>query len=105
MKKDLLKYCKYYKGEKENPYEGNKAMLWLAESVWYREYSKDNNLTDMLLSVCENYDEAGLLNFKETDGVPIALKATIFTLYAKYNSGTIREAGEQFKQFYNIYYG
>ena len=103
-KKNLLDYCKYYKGEKENPYEENKAMLWLAERTWHEEYSKNNCLTDFLIDMCEEYNHAGLLNFKETDGVPIAMKATIFRLYTKYCYGTLREAGEDFKIFYNIYY-
>ena len=34
---DLLQYCRYYKGERKNPYEGkeqNKAMLWMYERAW-----------------------------------------------------------------------
>lgn len=34
-KKDYLPFCRYYKGEKENPYKGgNKALFWDYERVW-----------------------------------------------------------------------
>ena len=37
---DLLQYCRYYKGERKNPYEGkeqNKAMLWMYERAWIHD--------------------------------------------------------------------
>lgn len=34
-KKDYLPFCRYYKGEKENPYKsGNKALFWDYERAW-----------------------------------------------------------------------
>lgn len=40
---DLLQYCRYYKGERKNPYEGkeqNKAMLWMYERAWIHEIGR-----------------------------------------------------------------
>lgn len=37
---DLLQYCRYYKDERKNPYEGkeqNKAMLWMYERAWIHD--------------------------------------------------------------------
>ncbi len=34
-KSDLLKYCRYYKGEDNSPFEEqNKSMLWFYERSW-----------------------------------------------------------------------
>lgn len=45
MKKtELLKLCRYYKGEDKNPYEGkdqNKAMLWSYEQIWLKMAGED----------------------------------------------------------------
>lgn len=43
MKSELLKKCRYYRGEIENPYEGkdpNKAMLWFYEHGWVSDWER-----------------------------------------------------------------
>ena len=86
---DLLQYCRYYKGERENPYEGkdqNKMMLWLYE----------RNL--------DEYTAVGLAEFENADGVPITLKSLLFNRYAQGNMSSMMDCVEPFKKFYKRYY-
>lgn len=75
-----LSYCRYYHGERVNPFVGisqNKTMLWF-------------------------YD--GLSDFCEGDGIPLSLKALLFNRYSK-NAYSLRSAAKPFKIFYLKYYG
>ncbi len=50
---DLLQYCRYYKGERRNPYEGkdqNKMMLWSYEQIW-ADMASGNTLILCLLNI------------------------------------------------------
>lgn len=87
MDKNLLAYCRYYKGEKVNPYEGknqNKAMFWFYEMSWVNESSKSEpNFSDTLTE----YLNRGFANFNYNDGVPITLKALLFNRFEHWNEG------------------
>ena len=103
---DLLKHCRYYHGEKKNPYEGkdqNKAMLWEYEEIWMHEYHRDTPACDFFDEMLDEYDAAGLSDFRADDGVPVTLKALLFNRYAK-TANSMADAVEPFKKFYEKYY-
>lgn len=110
-KKSYLQFCRYYKGEETNPYEGKdrtKAMLWSYESVWLREMEKielDKKQTreHILFEYLEEYLNNGLADFTKMDNIPVSLKALLFNRYAQ-GSYSMRKAVEPFKAFYKKYY-
>ena len=104
-KKDLLQFCRYYNGEKDNPFnskEQNKSMLWDYERAWV-----DANFTDsgksMLSEYIGDYASVGLTLFEIHDSIPASLKALLFNRYAK-GAYTMIDAVESFKNFYQKYY-
>lgn len=97
-----LRYCKYYKGEDNNPFEGtdqNRAMLWFYEMYWIKTYKTED--FEEYLTV---YSRVGLSQFEAQDSTPITLKALLFNRYAK-TYYSILDAVEPFKDFYKKYYG
>lgn len=99
----LIELCRYYKGEKENPYKGeqNKACIWSYEHAWLLEFAKPQSR--LLMSYLSQYTAVGLTCFSTHDGVPVTLKALLFNRYARTQYSDY-EAVESFKRFYNKYY-
>ena len=68
-KKELLKFCRYYKGEKENPFEGKdqmKDLMWGYESKWVKftmKASEDDKCQEaqILSSSLNEYIRAGMI--------------------------------------------
>ena len=99
-KDELLKFCRYYKGQKTNPYtDSDKAMLWDYERKWIVDLSNDYDFSDYL----SEYISVGLRDFSMFDDGPITLKAVLFNRYAK-NAYSIKDAVPGFKEFYQKYY-
>ncbi|MBQ9255153.1 MAG: hypothetical protein IJ180_10335 [Bacteroidales bacterium] len=93
---DVLKSCRYYKGEDENPYtEQNKKMLWFYERSFCNLDDTDGEL--------EEYLEYVGRDFAQSDTVPVELKALLFNRYCK-GCFSIEDAVEGFKKFYKKYY-
>lgn len=104
-KKDYIKFCRYYKGEKENPYDGidqNKMMLWFYEKCWI-DFNLSDNGRSTLADYIGDYSSAGLSLFEMQDDTPASLKALLFNRYAK-TANSMIEAVEPFKKFYKQYY-
>ena len=99
----FMELCRYYKGEKENPYKGeqNKACIWSYERAWLLEFAKPQSR--LLMSYLSQYTAVGLTCFSTDDNVPITLKALLFNRYARTHYSPY-EAAESFKRFYNKYY-
>ncbi len=39
QKEDAIKFCKYYKAEKENPYHQSPSYyIWIVERMWVNDY-------------------------------------------------------------------
>lgn len=99
-KNDLLKFCRYYKGEQNCPYTDNtKSMLWDFERTWVNDVLHDADFNELLTE----YMNVGLRDFSETDDTPITLKAILFNRYAK-TAYTMQDAVPSFKDFYKKYY-
>lgn len=110
-KKSYLQFCRYYKGEENNPYEGkdeNKAMLWFYERAWVLEMQEVNadkkQVKDHIsFTYVNEYLGCGLAEFEQFDNIPTSLKALLFNRYAK-SSYSMKDAIEPFKKFYKKYY-
>lgn len=101
--KELLKYCRYYKGEGSCPSfdDANKIMLWHIERDWVRSTSHHQG-EDADGSIDE-YLAAGLRTFNLYDDTPLSLKAALFHRFLK-TQHSISTAIEPFKVFYSSYY-
>lgn len=111
----LIGQCRYYKGEKENPFDEaaerdkdaqNKATLWFYEQYWvngtlksYKDGEPEPTLSEYLGEYMNN---PNIHDFEENDGIPMSLKALIFNRYRK---GAMSDDLEPFKRFYRQYYG
>lgn len=98
-KKDYLPFCRYYKGEKENPYKsGNKALFWDYERAWIDKSvdEKDDTLGDML----DEYIAAGLSEFEMRDGIPATLKALLYNRFCHWQMAD----AASFKKWYHQSY-
>lgn len=99
---ELIKYCRYYKGEEQNPYndvDQDKAMLWMYEKCFVMHGPR----YDYSIYLSE-YAVVGLTSFAKDDGVPIEYKALLFNRYVK-TEYSLMDAAEPFKMFYLKYYG
>lgn len=96
--KDYLKFCRFYKGEKECPYkEGIKSILWDYERIWIKlNLNKDDALGNML----DDYLRAGLSEFEMQDDTPITMKALLFNRYSHWIGGYGDADTKSFKKWY-----
>ncbi|MDH6308104.1 hypothetical protein M2451_002623 [Dysgonomonas sp. PFB1-18] len=83
-KQQLIQKCRYYKGEKENPFteNQNKNMFWFYESKWVE---MSLNSSDLFSSYIDEYNAAWLYDFERKDGTPQTLKALLFNRYTHLN--------------------
>ncbi len=102
MKSELLKQCRYYKGEKSNPFtSGIRSILWVAEHDWVERENvdeKEEALSDKSSEIMAEYRSAGLLDFEKSDGIWIGLKAALFHLLQHWNEGIASH--EDWQRFY-----
>lgn len=97
MNKVLFDYCRYYKGEKECPFDAEQALLWDYERRWCKvQNDKDSSMNDML----NEYNISGLCSFEPYDGTPVSLKALLFNRFCHWSSGAMHECIEPFKKWY-----
>jgi hypothetical protein len=109
LEKDkLICLCRYYRGEKDNPYtqEGedlNRGMLWFYEYAWVNHMlqKKENEGNGSLSEYLSDYINAGLRDFRASDTIPITLKALIFNRYMR---GSMDGDTKPFMNFFNKYY-
>lgn len=110
-KDDLLKFCRYYHGENENPFRPvDKSLLWDYERKWVEmtqsslSKNRDSESTDVFGDMLDDYVNAGLAQFESHDDTPATLKALIFNRFCYWNSGSMRDCVPGFKQFYKKNY-
>lgn len=94
----LHSYCKYYKENGQQPQHGDLLICWNTEKAWINR-TLENHEDDIF--GLNSYIEAGLQNFQQYDGVPITLKALLFSFYSKISE---RMDIEAFKRFYLLNY-
>jgi len=89
---DRIKYCKLYKGERTNQYKGDLGLIWDYERIWV-----ENDDPEFYAQILEDYKLYGLSDFSPDDGVPLTLKAMIWSRHAHwYGANDI----EGFKDWY-----
>lgn len=95
MNEDLLKFCRYYHGEKECKLKDDQERaLWLYERAWVSSMSEEDETISRYL---DEYIERDLTHFCETDNVPVTLKALLFNRYISTSEMTDVDA---FKKWY-----
>lgn len=94
----LHSHCKYYKENSQQPQHGDLLICWSTEKAWINR-TLENHEDDIF--GLTSYIEAGLQNFQQYDGVPITLKALLFSFYSKISERIDIEA---FKRFYLLNY-
>ncbi len=98
-KKELLVFCKYYKGEKTNPNKPSTAWyVWAVEKDWVEEMTLDDVVNDCVSKSLDRYMSLGYADFEKFDDTPITLKAVLFSLFEKWNEGMVTR--EDFSAFY-----
>lgn len=98
-KECAITFCRYFKGEKENPYKVSAAWyIWATEKDWVDEILLDNIVTDKQSLERNHYLEMGLADFEKFDDTPITLKSKLFALLEKWNEGIVSK--DDFAQFY-----
>ncbi|MRJ09406.1 hypothetical protein EDL99_11140 [Ornithobacterium rhinotracheale] len=98
----LIKQCRYYKGEKENPFQedNHKNLFWHYEKKWV-EFSLNPREKSYLEGITSEYKKIGLTTFNENDGIPITLKALLLSRFLYWNEGA---DADLFKEWYKKYY-
>ncbi|MBD5199709.1 MAG: hypothetical protein HDS83_04895 [Bacteroidales bacterium] len=88
---ELLGCCRYFKGEKENPYAPSIGFfLWEVEHDWVEREIADaqtETLSDKSSDDLNEFREAGLIDFEKSDGVWVGLKASLYRLLQHWNEG------------------
>lgn len=99
-KKDLLPFCRYYKGEKERPKDA--PLWWGYEEKWVElsENPQEGSINfNMLGEYIDNYLRAGLRTFEQMDNTPATLKALLFDRHTHFGGDA-----ESFKTWYENEY-
>lgn len=103
-REDLIKKCRYYKGElacPESLVKSGHSQIWLYESFWV-DFSF--NQTEIIDNYVEEYNALPeLATFSADDETPLPLKALLFDRYAE-GSWSKKSAVEGFKSWYNEFY-
>lgn len=101
-KKELLPFCRYYKGEEKNPFKGgNDALFWDYERKWIEftleAYEKGDS--SILGTYINEYISAGLGQFEATDKAPATLKALLHDRFRHFTGSS-----DGFKEWYKDEY-
>lgn len=103
---ELLKSCRFYRGETINPYEGadsNRALMWSLEQMWVKRAERGLSPADS--ETLKDYEAFGLKSFSADDGVPLSFKAFLFNRFMHWQGGNgMKNDRDAFKQFYLRYY-
>lgn len=102
--KDLLQFCRYYKGEKVNPFEvSDKSYLWQIEEEWYKDTSDfSSGMGDTMRYSLNRFISSGFDDVGKFDKTPLTLKAMLFTLFEHWNEGYVTR--ESFATFYRDWF-
>ena len=100
-KEFYLQQLKYFKGEKEYPFDDNNiSMLWFYESVWFNYMTSDNK--GMLEEYISDFKYAKLSDLP--GNMPLGYKALLFNRYRKGSMTSIFDTAKGFREFYAKYY-
>ena len=95
-KEDLIKFCRYFKGEAERPKDA--PFWWGYEQIWVELSlnSKEGNANFHLMGeYLDNYLRAGLRTFCDNDDTPATMKALLYDRYTHFGGDA-----KSFKEWY-----
>jgi hypothetical protein len=101
---NLIKHCRYYKGEKKCPKKIEQIGM---SNIWYYEqlWGENEELRDEKGFNTEEYIRFGLKDFNIDDGTPITLKSLLFNRYNHWSGGYgIENDIKSFKNWYSNFY-
>lgn len=78
-RKDVIKLCKYYKGEDRNPFKDDKLPLWQLEKAWVDEVVKDKP-SALLIDYCIEFRNS-FPEWANDKVIPMSLKALLLSRY------------------------
>ncbi len=99
-REDYLAKCRYYDGNDDLFAYGEYSQQANYEQVWVDYHF--NGEIDELNRMVEGYKCFGLGDFNTDDGVPIGLKAILWSRFMHWGSGY--EAADDFKKWYKTFY-
>lgn len=87
---ELIKQCRYYKGEEECPFDGvdqDKTAFWSYEETWVNNF-KRNYIDDQLTqSSYLAFSSVANANKEELSSVPVSLQLLLFNRYVHWFGG------------------
>lgn len=95
-KKDLIPFCRYYKGEEKRPKDA--PLVWGYEARWVEmsENIQEGSASFYTLGeYLDNYLRAGLREFEQFDKIPVTLKSLLFDRFTHFGGDA-----ESFKRWY-----
>ena len=99
-RKELIKLCKYYKGEDVNPFANTeKELLWYIERSWIDEVSQEKPSV-LLAEYCNNFAHA-FPEYSNDKYIPMSLKATLHDRYT-HHGGSDEGFIAWMKRFYKV---
>lgn len=104
-KEDLLKYCRYYNGEENTPYNSDRLnLIWFQEKKWVEDTMDVNvpmsSIPPTISTPLDYYLGYHMQDFEKFDDTPITLKAYLFMYFLKGNELPLRE---DFEKFYALW--
>ncbi|MCD8289466.1 MAG: hypothetical protein LUC26_06095 [Prevotella sp.] len=103
-REELIKQCRFYKGEKKNPYEGLdvRGTVWECEGRWVERLLEDKNA---FKEHEEIHKEDGLIHFRENENPPLSCKSYLYTRFCYWRGCSIPERdAANFRDWYNKIY-
>lgn len=101
-KEELLKQCRYYKGENTAPAfeDGNMGALWFYEKHWVDELASGASFATEM----QEHETYPVQKIDTEDKVPYSLKSVLFNRYCKTAMGTRKEIADGFERLLKKYY-
>lgn len=97
-RESLIKQCRYYKGEAENPFDGqenNDALFWFYEQRWVELTIQQDSYLQWM---SDEYARRGLADFHAE--IPIGLRAILYNRYNHWTCGGDDNFKNWFEQDY-----
>lgn len=87
---ELIKQCRYYKGEEECPFDGidqDKTAFWSYEYIWVNKFKGDYIDEQMTQSSYLAFPPVAMANRGELSSVPVSLQQLLFNRYVHWLGG------------------
>lgn len=86
----MIKQCRYYKGEEENPFEGadqDKSLFWYYEEMWVNRFKGDYIDEQMTRVRYLAFPSVANANKGKLSAVPVSLQLLLFNRYVHWLGG------------------